>query len=251
MPNLICYNLVLEDDTAIRIDATRILAYLSNNRGSLMEQILGNYTIITTTNTNRLWLPGSSNNTHNTTNNTNITQETEENTIKALKEIDIFRDGFSKLVPNSEGKYEIFLRGATDDNESEENRFADFSFWISDNNIKCDKIFIAIDNALQWILLNNTEIEEIRKQLEYNSINHNNINSLNAIQYNNIMKNNKESNKENNNIDAIKYAQAASERLQRTELCLKQHDHIIHMLQRFEIFIKHDFSNSPFAKFTI
>jgi hypothetical protein len=206
-----CYSMVLEDDTAVRIEATRILAYLSVHRGSLMEQVLGNFTAIVPG--SRLWM-------------SNNTETPEETALKAAKEVDIFRDGFSKLVPDASGRYEIFLRGATDDNESEENRFADFSFWISDNNVKCDKIFYAIDSALQWTVPSAQEVEEIRRQLEYVSAN-NSANGLVAIQNNA---------KGKDHIDAVKNALAASDRLSRAEGCSKQRDQIVLKLHRFETF---------------
>jgi hypothetical protein len=209
----ICYSLVLEDDSAVRIDATRILAYLSMNRGSLMEQILGNFTAILSPGA-RMWMSNA------------VTESPEEIALKASKEVDIFRDGFSKLVPDAAGKYEIFLRGATDDNESEENRFADFSFWISDNNIKCDKVFFTIDAALQWLVPPAVELEEIRRQLEYVSPNHSS-NGLIAIQNNA---------KGKDHIDAVKNALAASEKVRRTDASARQGDQIVQLVLRFDTF---------------
>jgi hypothetical protein len=205
----VCYGMVLEDDSSVRIEATRILAYLSVHRGTLMEQVLGNFTAIQQG--SRMW-------------KSNTGETAEEAAIKAAREVDIFRDGFSKLVPDASGRYEIFLRGATDDNESEENRFADFSFWISDNNAKCDKVFYAVDSALQWIVPNSTEVEEIRRQLEYVSAN-NSANGLAAIQNNA---------KGKDHIDAVKNALAAAEKVHRAEAGSKQRDHVAHMQLRFD-----------------
>lgn len=208
----VCYGMVLEDDSVVRIEATRILAYLSVHRGTLMEQVLGNFTAIVPG--SRMWKSN------------HATETPEEVALKAAKEVDIFRDGFSKLVPDASGQYEIFRRGATDDNDSEENRFADFSFWISDNNVKCDKVFMSIDSSLQWIIPSAAELEEIRKQLEFVSPNHS-ANGLTAIQNNA---------KGKDHIDAVKNALAATAKLRRAEAGSKQGDHVQYMLQRFETF---------------
>ena len=56
------------------------------------------------------------------------------------------------------GKYELFIRGGkmiSEGDYSEENRFADFSFWVSDNSVKCDTKFHQIDNVsieIMWLL---------------------------------------------------------------------------------------------------
>ena len=207
-----CYGLVLEDDSAVRIEATRILAYLSVHRGSLMEQILGNFTVVQAAGP-RIWK------------STN-TETMEETALKAAKEVDIFRDGFSKLVPDAAGNYEIFLRGGTDDNNSEDNRFADFSFWISDNSVKCDKTFFGIDSALQWLLPAALEIEEVRRQLEYVSATHS-TNGLSMIQ---------NSAKGREHQDAVKNAAAATLQLERAAVGSKHGDQVSYMLERFDTF---------------
>jgi uncharacterized protein YkuJ len=54
------------------------------------------------------------------------------------------------------GKYELFIRGGkmiSEGDYSEENRFADFSFWVSDNSVKCDTKFHQIDNVSIEIML--------------------------------------------------------------------------------------------------
>lgn len=123
-----CCALVLEDDTAVRIEATRILAYLSNHRRVLMEQLFSN-----SGNASRIW-------------------RSDEDSVSS-KEVDIFRDGFAKLVPNSLGKYDSYFSSSIESlgENSELNRFADFSYWLSDNNGKCERVFHAIDTALQSI----------------------------------------------------------------------------------------------------
>jgi hypothetical protein len=135
----IAYNLVLDEEVSVRIEATRILAFLSKNKNSLMEQLVGN--------------------------SSPFMQRISD--IENLG-VDIYHEGLSKLVPNSDGKYQLFLRGGTDDNESEENRFADFSFWISDNSGKCDFIFRSIEKTIYNIMPNlNFESEELVKNLKY------------------------------------------------------------------------------------
>ena len=76
------------------------------------------------------------------------------------------------------GKYELFIRGGKMINEgdySEENRFADFSFWVSDNSVKCDTKFHQIDNVsieiimtmMLSLLLSN--IDSIHNNVAYHS----------------------------------------------------------------------------------
>ncbi len=137
------YYLVLDEEAQVRIEATRILAFLSQRRGYYMEQLLGNSSHFVS----------------------RVCRGIEDDSGLG---VDIYREGLLKLVPNSEGKYQLFLRGGTDDNESEDNRFADFSFWISDNSNKCDAVFRAIDGVLQSILPNmNSEYEELTRRLKH------------------------------------------------------------------------------------
>jgi hypothetical protein len=88
-----CYNLVLEDNSALRIEATRIISYLAINRGVLVETLLGNNTLLAMspvyTNV-RKW-------------GAKQLESAEEAAVRASKEVDIYRDGFSKLVPNASG----------------------------------------------------------------------------------------------------------------------------------------------------
>jgi hypothetical protein len=88
-----CYNLVLEDNSALRIEATRIISYLTINRGVLVETLLGNNTLLAMspvyTNV-RKW-------------GAKQLESAEEAAVRASKEVDIYRDGFSKLVPNASG----------------------------------------------------------------------------------------------------------------------------------------------------
>lgn len=158
-----CFTLVLEENAPLRIEATRIIAFLAINRTQLMEQLLGN-----PTNNNRLWKLSSSS---ATSNSVSEASSTVEDSAKGLKEVDVFKDGFLKLVPNSKGKYEIFLKGGTDNNDSEENRFADFSFWVSDNNEKCDRLFQAVEQSLQAVFLSGYELDESLKQIRLSSFN--------------------------------------------------------------------------------
>ena len=132
------YYLVLDDDSAVRNNAIKVIAFLAINRRAQLEQLLGNAPIAN----NRIWK--------------NADQMEE-----SVKEVDIFRDGISKLVPNASGFYELFIRGGTDDNDSEENRFADFMFWMSNNNSKCDKIIGGIEKQLSMISPSIHEVDEI------------------------------------------------------------------------------------------
>jgi hypothetical protein len=135
----VAYNLVLDEDSQVRTEATRMIAFLSQRKGILMDQLVGN-------------------------SSTFVLKICEMDNLG----VDIFREGLSKLVPNSEGKYQLYLRGGTDDNESEDNRFADFSFWISDNNTKCDLVFRTIDNAVLNVLPNlQWESDELVRKLKY------------------------------------------------------------------------------------
>eukprot|EP01035_Chromulina_nebulosa_P021856 gene21856-28292_t len=132
------YYLVLDDDSVVRNNAIKIIAFLAINRRAQLEQLLGNAPIAN----NRIWK--------------NADQMEE-----SVKEADIFRDGISKLVPNASGFYELYIRGGTDDNDSEENRFADFMFWMSNNNSKCDKIIGGIEKQLSMISPTIHEVDEI------------------------------------------------------------------------------------------
>ena len=164
-----CYGLVLEDDAATRIEATRILGYLASKRGALMEQLLGNPPVPTST-PRTMWKSTATPSAAAAA-AAAATEAVEEPEVpKAPQEVDIFKEGFCKLVPDSTGTYEIFRRGATDNNESEETRFADFSFWISDNSLKCDKLFNTIDNALQILQPGASEIDEIIRQVQHASV---------------------------------------------------------------------------------
>lgn len=134
------YSLVLEDEALVRIEATRVIAYIVNYRRSLVEPILSS-----TYNQNK--------SLRKLTSDENDSQG-----------VDIFRDGLMKLVPNDEGHYQLYICGGTDDNNSEDNRFADFSFWISNNNGRCDKVFRGIDSSLHSILPNITqEVEDFNR----------------------------------------------------------------------------------------
>ena len=132
------YYLVLDDDSAVRNNAIKVIAFLAMNRRLQLEQLLSNAPIAN----NRIWK--------------NADQMEE-----SVKEVDIFRDGVSKLVPNSKGYYDLYIKGGTDDNDSEENRFADFMFWMSDNSSKCDKVIGGIEKQLSMISPSVHEVDEI------------------------------------------------------------------------------------------
>ena len=125
------YSLVLDDMQAVRFEAIRIIAYICHKRRSLVEQVIGNGA----SPSNRLRRDDGDD------------------------DCDVFRDGFMKLVPNERGEYELTLRGGVD---VEESRFADFSYWISDNGSKCDKVFRNIEATLNNILpIFSNEIDEL------------------------------------------------------------------------------------------
>jgi hypothetical protein len=165
LPFLTCvaYSLVLDEESFIRAEATRILAFLSQRRGVLLEQMISNSSpfVQRVYKTSLPSTPGSGRDG----------KGEEEVDIG----VDIFHEGLMKLVPNSEGKYRLYLSGGTDSNENEENRFADFSYWISDNNMKCDFMFHFIDSLLHSpsllgnLFLSNHETDELSKSLKQKS----------------------------------------------------------------------------------
>jgi hypothetical protein len=140
----VCYSFVLDDDASVRIEAIRIIAFLSHNRKLLLENLLGNSSA-----TNRKW-------------------KTSESAFgdNSGKDIDVFKDGFAKLIPNSSGRFDLYFRGgSTDENDTEFSRFADFSYWVSDNSVKCDRLFFSIETSLQTIIPTPSEVKEIYRQV--------------------------------------------------------------------------------------
>jgi hypothetical protein len=131
------YPLVLDDSQTIRFEAIRIIAFIAANRRSLVESVIGNGP------------------TTGSSSSRQRREESDENSI------DVFREGFMKLVPNEKGEYELTLRGGMD---VEESRFADFSYWMSDNSWKCDKIFRGIEATLNNIMPNfANEIDDLTR----------------------------------------------------------------------------------------
>jgi len=150
-----CSQWILEEDKALRMEGIRILAYLARNRRVLSDQLIGNATNQMIHKVLSSWWNNGGNN---------------EGDFDSS--VDLFRDGFSRLIPNKAGKYEIFLGNSSpsgDDEmstELEENRYADFAYWISFHQSKFDKFLRNIDTALGSLLPNLfNEDEELQKFL--------------------------------------------------------------------------------------
>ena len=63
-------------------------------------------------------------------------------------------DGFSKLIPNTGGTatYGRQLREPIVDNEGEDARMADFSFWLTDHKAECDTLISVIESSTAALL---------------------------------------------------------------------------------------------------
>jgi hypothetical protein len=108
------YSHSLDEVLAVRTEAVRMIAFLSKNQRTLLEPVLG--------------IPS---------------QGKPRETVDL--ENDVFHNICKKLVPNAKGEYDLTLRGGSD---LEADRFADFSFWVSDNTSLCDRVFRGVESSL-------------------------------------------------------------------------------------------------------
>lgn len=155
-----CSQWILEEDKALRMEAIRILAYLTRYRKNLSELLVGNATNQMIHKVLSSWW------------NNGGTNEGEFDV-----SVDLFKDGFMKLVPNKSGKYELFLGNMNSSTgleemstELEDNRYADFAYWISYHQTKFEKLQRNIDISLGSLLPNlGLEEEDLLKFLSAQS----------------------------------------------------------------------------------
>ena len=141
-----CYSLALDDDSRLRVEAVRLLAAMAMRKKNLMEQLVG---IAQPPVGNTYWKPVAAqiSGSGNPDGSANPDGSNTSSKGGLPKEVDIFKDGISKLIPNSQGTF-AFLDLKEDDNfglgpdsglrssDLEETRFADFSFWVSENSAR-------------------------------------------------------------------------------------------------------------------
>eukprot|EP00981_Chlorochromonas_danica_P007117 scaffold1560_cov177-Ochromonas_danica.AAC.2 len=190
------YHLVLEEDTNTRIQATRIIALLVKLRKSYVETLLSN--ALQPANVSQGGSGGASgsgggssgNNTvvraasawkSNLMNNQEDVDSVPPSPSPSGKNspffagnatpgglggsnhmtIDVYRDGISKLIPNSSGYYDIDLRMSEKSQRpqqtnmmvnNEDTRFADFSYWVSEYGYYSDKVFAILTSIISSVL---------------------------------------------------------------------------------------------------
>ena len=145
-----CFSFFLDDNSDCRIESARIFALVVIHKRGLMENLF-----FSPLKTGQIVASG---------------QNGKEGVALSITQRDneFFRAGLEMIAPSEGmlGHYESFLRGLTADNDGEEHRMAAFTFWLTDNEVRCGKLFEGIDKALTTYTEKNTlDANELHKQI--------------------------------------------------------------------------------------
>jgi len=132
-----CFSFFLDDNSDCRIESARIFALVVIHKRALMENLF-----FSPLKTGQIVGGGAATATGGNGKDAALSVIQRDN--------EFFREGLEMIAPSEGmlGHYEVFLKGLTQDNDGEEHRMAAFTFWLTDNEVRCGKLFEGLDKAL-------------------------------------------------------------------------------------------------------